>query len=311
LALAGALLLPALAPALAHAQAGAAELEGAPLARVADRVALLGAPTEATGTIFGLHGLADSSSSGTSGAMGESTATSGETIGVYASCASADGIAGWFEHPAGGLLLSGDSGAGSFSVDDEGTLEAVSFVGDGSALVGGGGLSCAGCIDAGDLASQTITALELATGAVGTTRLAAGAVRSAKIAPGAVGASEIAAAAVGTAKIADGAVTTNQIAAGAVGSVELADGAVGTTAVASGAVTASKLMPWRFMHINHDDCLEPGEPGDLTVSGISECESRPCQIVPSVLFFDCFGNCSATVSQPCERPIVGRVLQEF
>ena len=272
--------------------------------QVADQLALLGAPAAVTGVVYGLHGVSASSTEGAAGAVGESTAASGATIGVYGSAASPDGVAGLFENTGGGILLWGLSDVSAFAVDGTGALTAASFVGDGSGLTGGPGLGCVGCVSSTEIVNGAITADHLETDSVGQAKILDEAVTTEKFAPGAVGASELAVGAVGTAKLADGDVTANKIAFAAVGTAAIADGAVDSTAVGLDAVSKRKFENYQFwldaIYIAHDDCVNAGQP----VTGAT-CASVPCQFVPSVLYFDCAGNCTEAFSQVCNNTRAG------
>lgn len=99
-----------------------------------DSVGVLGQTTNAAGTGFGVQGQSSSSESGV-GVIGQALATTGNAIGVEGTTASAAGIAGVFSSLAGGKILSGQaSGTEVFSVDQNGTVSAGKFIGDGSGL---------------------------------------------------------------------------------------------------------------------------------------------------------------------------------
>lgn len=88
-----------------------------------------------------------------------------------------------------------------------------------------------GAVTAAKIATDTITATQIAPGAIGTSELAANAVDTANIVNNAVTG----------AKIAADTITGTQIAANAIGTSELADDAVDTAAIANLAVTTAKL----------------------------------------------------------------------
>lgn len=135
-----------------------------------------------------------------------------------------------------------DDGAGNLRVKLDGATLARSAAGIKVATDG---------ITANEIAASAVGSSEIATGAVGNAELAADAVTSDKIAAGAVGTTDIADLAVTTAKIADlavtnaklaaDAVTADKIAADAVGASEIATGAVGNAELATDAVTTDKI----------------------------------------------------------------------
>lgn len=89
------------------------------------------------GIAFGVHGLSNSTGTGSAGVVGQSTATAGATAGVIGQVASAGGTAGLFDNTAGGPILRGlSSGVEVFSVAGTGGVSATSFSGDGSGLTG-------------------------------------------------------------------------------------------------------------------------------------------------------------------------------
>ncbi|MGV6852741.1 MAG: tail fiber domain-containing protein, partial [bacterium] len=92
-----------------------------------------------------------------------------------------------------------------------------------------------------ELADNVVTSVKLADGAVTTAKLANGAVNTAKIAGSAVTPAQIADGAVTTAKLANGAVNTTKIAGSAVTSAQIADAAVTTAKLANGAVNTAKI----------------------------------------------------------------------
>lgn len=272
--------------------------------RIADKGALLGAPVELAGIVYGLHGVSASSAAGAAGVVGESTAASGATIGVHGIAASPDGVAGLFENTGGGILIEGLSDVSAFAVDGTGALTAASFVGDGSGLTGGPGLGCLECVSSNEIVNGAIGADHLESDSVGQANILDGAVSTAKFAPGAVGAGELAAGAVGTGKLADGDVTANKIAFAAVGSAAIADGAVTSTGVDLDAVSKRKFENYQVwlgaIYIAHDDCLNAGQPVTAAT-----CASVPCQFFPPVLFRDCAGNCTEAVTQVCDNTRAG------
>lgn len=272
--------------------------------RIADKVALLGAPVELTGIVYGLHGVSASSAVGAAGLVGESTATTGATIGVHGIAASPDGAAGLLENAGGGILIEGLSDVSAFAVDGAGAVTAASFVGDGSGLTGGPGLGCSGCVSSSEIVNGAISADHLKSDSVGQAEILDGAVTAAKFAPGAVGASELAVSAVGTAKLADGDVTASKIAFAAVGSAAIADGTVTSSDVDLDAVSKRKFENYTVwldaIYSAHDDCQNAGQPVTPAT-----CASVPCQFVPSVLFLDCAGNCTEAFTQVCDNTRAG------
>ena len=84
-------------------------------------VGLIGTATSTTGSTYGLRGTS-SSSSGT-GVRGIATATSGSTTGVSGYVASTSGVAGAFNNAAGGKIISGqNNGVEKFAVDGSGNV---------------------------------------------------------------------------------------------------------------------------------------------------------------------------------------------
>ncbi len=285
------------------AQDGVAPAELALRATIADKIAVHGAPSETTGIVFGLHGISVSADDDSAGLVGESLATAGFSVGVEGYTSNATGVAGFFENTAGGPILRGVNGSASLIIAGDGLVIANGFAGDGSGLVGGSGINCAGCIDSSEVVNGAITASHLLPGAVGTDAINNGAVNAAKLAAGAVTTAKLAAGAVGTAKLADRAIDSAKLAFGAVDRTAIADGAVGSTAVATNAVTRHKLDAWQtrvdLLFVGHDDCLTSGQLGtDPT------CGSRLCQVSPP-RYLDCAGNCTATTIQSCSNPWAG------
>jgi hypothetical protein len=93
---------------------------------------VLGNATSSSGSTFGVKG-ATSSNSGT-GVRGEATASSGNTVGISGYVASATGTAAIFSNAGGGRILSGASnGAEQFAVDGNGNVNTVA----GSFQIGG------------------------------------------------------------------------------------------------------------------------------------------------------------------------------
>ena len=101
------------------------------------------------------------------------------------------------------------------------------------------------------LATDSITATEIAAGAVGSSELAAGAVIAGKLGADSVTATEIAAGAVGSSELASGAVIAGKLGAASVGNTELSNGSVDsaklavdsvlTTRIANAQVTGAKI----------------------------------------------------------------------
>lgn len=89
--------------------------------------------------------------------------------------------------------------------------------------------------------NDSVQGAKLADGTVPGSKLVADSVTAAQIAPGAIGTSELADVSVTAAKIAANTITANEIGINAIGSSELANGAVDTAAIQDGNVTASKL----------------------------------------------------------------------
>jgi len=92
-------------------------------------------------------------------------------------------------------------------------------------------LTCAGCVSAGEIATDAVGASEIAANAVGASEIAAGAV------VGGVG-GDIADGTVTGDDLATNSVGVDEIAANGVGAVEILAGAVGTSEVADGSLTA-------------------------------------------------------------------------
>lgn len=99
----------------------------------------------------------------------------------------------------------------------------------------------AGAITAAKIAANTITVNEIAAGAITTDELAANAVTTAKLAAGAVTAATIAANAVTTEKIAAGAVVADSIAVDAITSDKIVSEAITSEKIASRTITANKI----------------------------------------------------------------------
>ena len=117
-------------------------------------------------------------------------------------------------------------------------------------------LVCSACVQASDLAADSVINSKIGNGAVTAAKLAAGAATNAKIANNAVTAAKLTTAsvteekiannAVNQLKIANAAVTGPKIAAGAVNQTKVADNAVTTAMLLDGAVTADKLASDAF-----------------------------------------------------------------
>jgi hypothetical protein len=103
----------------------------------------------------------------------------------------------------------------------DGTVKAVAFQGDGSAL----------------------THIQVPDGSIATSKLANGAITSGKIASNSVDTTKILDNAVTTTKLSSNSVTNLKIADNSIGSTKLLDGAVSTTKIDSAAVTLEKLAP--------------------------------------------------------------------
>ena len=98
-----------------------------------------------------------------------------------------------------------------------------------------------GSVTAAKIATDTITAAQIAPGAVGTSELADGSVTAAKIATDTITAAQIAPGAVGTSELANLSVTNAIIANGSINSNKVATGAIGTLELADLGVTDAKL----------------------------------------------------------------------
>ncbi|MFG0318309.1 MAG: hypothetical protein ACF8XB_13620, partial [Planctomycetota bacterium JB042] len=88
---------------------------------------------------------------------------------------------------------------------------------------------------------NSVTASELADGAVDTAAIQTGAVTGAKILDGSIAGGDLAANTIGDAQITDDALTAASLATNSVGASELADDAVDTAAIQDGAVTGAKI----------------------------------------------------------------------
>jgi hypothetical protein len=117
---------------------GALAGDPSPAALVApEKTAISGAPNDTTGVVVAVQGLSASSTDGSAGLLGRSTATSGDTLGVGGEVASVGGAAGVFDNTAGGDILRGFSnGTRVLTVDGNGVVGATGFAGDGSGLSG-------------------------------------------------------------------------------------------------------------------------------------------------------------------------------
>jgi hypothetical protein len=129
-------------------------------------------------------------------------------------------------------------------------ITAKELIQSGLALVDAGSLP-ANTIDWSRVGGGTVSGLAIADRSLPAVKLVLDSITAQEIAPGAIGGSELASGAVDTAaladlavtgaKIADDTITAAQIQPKAVGTSELADGAVDSTVLRDGAVTASKL----------------------------------------------------------------------
>jgi hypothetical protein len=99
----------------------------------------------------------------------------------------------------------------------------------------------AGAIDAAAIATDAIGAAELADGAITAATFAAGAIDATAIASDAIAAAKIAAGAITSAKFAAGAIDAAAIATDAIGAAELADGAITAATFAAGAIDATAI----------------------------------------------------------------------
>lgn len=103
------------------------------------------------------------------------------------------------------------------------------------------GKIAAGSITSAEIAADTITANNIAAGAITAVEIATDTITANNIAAGAIGATEIAAGAITAGKIAAGAITATEIATDTITAKNIAAGAIGATEIAAGAITAGKI----------------------------------------------------------------------
>lgn len=158
----------------------------------------------AGGVTFGAFGVSNSATDGSAGVVGQSTADSGVTHGLYGQVQSPTGVAGAFDNIAGGKILSGLNNASEvFSVAGTGAVTATSFAGDGSSLsaVVAADLACADCVDGSEIVDDAIGSTEIAHGSVASDEVVDESLTASDLAPNSVNTSEIAPEAVGASEM--------------------------------------------------------------------------------------------------------------
>lgn len=290
-------------PVLAPADLGNRSV-ASPTGPTPDRTALRAAASAATGLTFGAQGVSASPDTGSAGAVGEATATSGEASGVLGRVASPAGTAGVFESTGGGPILRGISeGTVVFEVTADGTVIVTDLYGAGTGLGALGDLECTFPCLVGDAV--------LEEDGLGHQDLAAGAVGSAEIQTGGVGTADIAFHAVAGAALADLAVTSPAIADGSVASADISANALTDSEIANGAVTHAKLAAETLRRGDIDGIEVPIYEVDADCSGAhlltfaTQCTTRSCGLA---LFLTCSGGCSAGSPQVCANSLYGYLL---
>ena len=253
---------------------------------------------------FGIHGISQSTTADSAGAVGEAQALTGNVGGIIGQVASPDGTAGTFENTGGGLILeTREATTVGLRIDGSGNVFAPSYTGKGTALTGVTNLECSECVDSGDIIDGSITYFDLATGSVGQAKILADAVGTVELATDAVEAAEIAADAVTADKIVTDAVTAIKLADGAVGSSEIALGAVTDIKIKSNTLTRSNFDGLeKMLYSTHTDC-DDAEKASLN----AQCDSSLCQISPNK-FLNCSGSCTANAPASCNNDEGGWLL---